>query len=72
MITKTFLEDCLLNHLQQKLRLKFITLKMQSSDFNNEKNTMKIDQKLKRKTNLEEFINSEATVKGKCCLINEQ
>lgn len=45
---------------------------MQSSDFNNEKNTMKIDQKLKRKTNLEEFINSEATVKGKCCLINEQ
>lgn len=45
---------------------------MQSSDFNNEKNTMKIDQKLKRKTNLEEFINSEATVKSKCCLINEQ
>lgn len=45
---------------------------MQSSDFNNEKNTMKIDQKLKRKTNLEEFINSAATVKSKCCLINEQ
>ena len=57
MITKTLLEDCLLNHLQQKLRLKF--------NFNNEKNTMKIDQKLKRKTNLEEFINSEATVKSK-------
>ena len=55
----------MLNHLQQKLRLKFITLKMQSSDFNNEKKPIKIDQKLKRKTNLEEFINSEATVKSK-------